>query len=346
MPTVELHLPDKICRILIGSKLSEIKELIPAEKFAIITDSNLYKHYGEQFPDVPHIILDPGEASKDLNRIASCYDQLMDAELDRKSFILGIGGGVICDITGFIASTYLRGVRFGFVATSLLAQVDAAIGGKNGVNFRGYKNIIGVINQPEFVLCEIDMLDTLDDRELLGGFAEIIKYGAIVDGDFFTYLENNFREGLNRNREVLGYMVRISAQAKCRIVEDDPFETGRRKLLNFGHTFAHALEKVYGIPHGEAVSIGMLIASRISVSMGLLAQEEHERLHSLIAATGLPVSMVIDYKAMLDAIRMDKKRAGSNLGLILLESLGSAVVKDVSYNTLNTMIYDLYQPGK
>jgi len=346
MPTVELHLPDKICRILIGSKLSEIQELIPAEKFAIITDSNLHKHYGEQFPDVPVIVLDPGEASKNLDRIASCYDQLVAAELDRKSFILGIGGGVICDITGFIASTYLRGIPFGFVATSLLAQVDAAIGGKNGVNFKGYKNIIGVINQPEFVLCEIDMLDTLDDRELLGGLAEIIKYGAIVDRDFFTYLENNFRDGLNRDKEVLSYMVRISAQAKCRIVEDDPFETGRRKILNLGHTFGHALEKLYGIPHGEAVSIGMLMASRISVSMGLLAQEEHNRLHDLISTTGLPVSMDIDYEAMLDAIRMDKKRSGSNVGLVLLEGLGTSVVKDIPFETLNSIVYDLYQSDK
>ena len=326
--------------------MDEVADLVPDGKVALITDENLYSLYGKRLPWEPVMVLPPGEVSKDLDTVRECYGRLAEAEIDRDSFVLGMGGGVVCDVTGFVASTYMRGISFAFIATSLLAQVDAAIGGKNGVNFSGYKNIIGVINQPEFILCDPDMLDTLDKQHFLEGFAEIVKYGAIYDADFFAYLEDHAGDGLRRDKDVLRHMILHSVQAKCRIVEDDEFETGRRKILNFGHTFGHALEKVHGIPHGEAVSAGMVVAGRISVKLGMLQEQEFMRLYRLISEMGLPAEMDFDKTGMLDAIRMDKKRSGDRVGLILLEGLGRPVVREVGFDTLNGMINDLYQSGR
>ena len=219
MEKIVLKLQGASSVIYVGKGLTDIRDLIPGGKLAVITDSNILRHYGELFPDAPVIVLEPGEQSKSMDTLASVYDQLVDARIDRKSFILGIGGGVVCDVTGFAASTFLRGIPFGFIATSLLAQVDASIGGKNGINFRGYKNMIGVIKQPEFIICELDMLDTLDEKEYLGGFAEIIKSGAIKDAGLFNYLQVNYPLALQKDKEILLHLVTECARMKCAVVE-------------------------------------------------------------------------------------------------------------------------------
>lgn len=342
MPNIDLQLSGRTSRILVGNRLDEVADLVPAGKVVLITDENLYRHYGNRLPWEPAMVLPPGEGSKDLDRVRECYERLAEAEVDRNSFVLGMGGGVVCDVTGFVASTYMRGIPFAFIATSLLAQVDAAIGGKNGVNFSGYKNLIGVINQPEFVLCDPIMLDTLEDARFLEGFAEIIKYGAIYDAEFFSYMEQHAGEGLRGKKDVLGHMILSSVRAKCSIVEGDEFEEGRRKILNFGHTFGHALEKVLGISHGEAVSVGMVVAGRISVKLGMLGEEEFGRLYRLISGMGLPAELDYDAAAMLAAIRMDKKRSGDRVGLILLEELGRPVIREVGFNALNDLVNDLH----
>jgi len=346
MGKIVLHLPGTSSVIYVDRGLTDIRDLIPDGKIAIITDSNVFRYYGDRFPDAPVIVLEPGEQSKNLDTISSVYDQLVRAELDRKSFILGIGGGMVCDVTGFAASTFLRGIPFGFIATSLLAQVDASIGGKNGVNFKGYKNIIGVIRQPEFIICELDMLDTLDEKEFLGGFAEIIKYGAIKDEKFFNYLTGNLRAALLKDKEVLKHIVSVCVRIKCAVVEADEFESGERKILNYGHTFGHAFEKVYGISHGEAVSIGMVIATEISVKTGLLGREAGDSITGLIKETGLPVSIDLDSQAVMQAIRMDKKRSGNKVGLVLLDRIGNAIVRDFDFDVVKELLNDLYKPGK
>jgi 3-dehydroquinate synthase len=346
MEKIVLNLPGTPSVIYVGKGLTDIRDLIPEGRHAIITDSNILRHYGERFPDAPVIVLEPGEQSKSMDTLVRAYDQLVTAGLDRKSFIIGIGGGVVCDVAGFVASTFLRGVPFGFIATSLLAQVDAGIGGKNGINFRGYKNIIGVIKQPEFIICELDMLDTLDNSEYLGGFAEIIKYGAIRDADLFTFLETNFKLALQKDKEILLHLVAQCVRIKCAVVEADQFEeSGVRKILNYGHTFGHAMEKIYGISHGEAVSLGMVIATEISVKTGLLRGEEGRNITGLIRAMGLPVSRDLDMEAMIEAIGMDKKRSGDKVGLVLLDRIGNAVVKDFGFVELRKLLYDLHKPG-
>lgn len=343
MQTILLNTGSGSCKISVGAKLHDIKSWISSSRFVIITDRNVSHFYKDSFPEGPLIEIEPGEKSKTLDTAQSVYGQLLDSGLDRKDFILAVGGGVVCDLAGFVASTYLRGLRFGFVASSLLAQVDAAIGGKNGVDFRGFKNIIGVIKQPEFVLCDPDLLKTLDRKEFIGGLSEVIKYGAIMDYDFFTYCEDHIRDILSMDTGIMHEVVFRSAGNKVKLVEQDEFESGERMKLNFGHTFAHALEAVTGITHGEAVAIGMNMAAEISVKEKLLQEKDAARLKLLIMEAGLPVSADVDPQKLIQAIGKDKKKRGSSVGLILLEELGKSVIHYMDMDRLSNVINDLYR---
>jgi 3-dehydroquinate synthase len=340
--TIQLNTGTGQCRILTGGHLADVRKWIPECRIAIITDKNVSHYYRHQFPEGAIIEIEPGERSKDLDTVHKIYGQLLDAGIDRSGFVLGIGGGVVCDIAGFIASTYMRGLRFGFIASSLLAQVDAAIGGKNGVDYKNFKNIIGVIKQPEFVICDTDMLKTLERKEFIGGLAEVIKYGAIMDRNLFEYCENHYKEILEMDYQVLEEIVYRSAVNKVSLVEIDEFETGERTKLNFGHTFAHALEKIKGLTHGESVAIGMNIAGTISVSEGLLEEKKAIRLKSLISAMKLPVSPGIEPAELFETILKDKKKRGDKIGLVLLEDLGKSEVKYMQLNTLKSILNDLH----
>jgi 3-dehydroquinate synthase len=261
-------------------------------------------------------------------------------EVDRSSFIVGIGGGIVCDITGFVASTYLRGVRFGFVPTTLLSQVDAGIGGKNGVNFKGYKNMVGVFNQPEFVICDMNLLNSLPESEISCGFAEIIKHAAIADADLFSYLEGHYRKALKLDAEVLERLVYDSVLIKSSIVGRDERERGERRKLNFGHTFGHAIEKSTGLSHGEAVSLGIVIASELSARKGLLPEKDRQRVEALLKKLKLPTAVCIDRKGVLDALRRDKKRKGDTISFVLLRGIGNAVVQQIPMRELEAVVSD------
>ena len=239
------------------------------------------------------------------------YEELMARSVDRSGFIVAVGGGIVCDVSGFVASTYLRGVRFGFVASTLLAQVDASVGGKNGVNVGGYKNMAGVFNQPEFVICDTDLLNTLPQREILSGAAEIIKQAAIADKRLFAYLEENSHRLVDLDRDVVEKLVYDSVNIKASVVNRDEKETGVRRILNFGHTFGHAVEKLTGITHGEAVAVGMVVAGALSRGRGLLKETDLGRLESLIDAMGLPTRLECDPEKLFDAMARDKKRKGN-----------------------------------
>ena len=193
--------------IIIGESLLNLGMYVPVEKTVIITDTNVWKWYGKDFPPCRVIKIEPGEKAKNLDTVLDIYEKLLESEVDRSFFIVGIGGGVVCDVAGFAASTFLRGIRFGFVSSTLLSQVDASVGGKNGVNLGGYKNLVGVFNQPEFVICDLSLLETLPRRELLNGFAEIIKHAAICDIELFAFLEDNHKKALSLDRDVFGKIV-------------------------------------------------------------------------------------------------------------------------------------------
>ena len=258
-------------------------------------------------------------------------------------WVIGIGGGIVCDIAGFVASTYLRGVRFGFVSSTLLSQVDASVGGKNGVNFEGYKNIIGVFNQPQFVICDLNLLNTLPKKEVLCGLAEVVKHAAIGDMDLFTYLEDHYQKALALDTGVIERLVYDSVVIKSAIVNRDENEKGERRKLNFGHTFGHAVEKTTGVPHGEAVSVGMVMASVLSVKKGHLMAKDAERIKKLLQRLKLPTRLEADRKTVFDALRKDKKRKGDQIYFVLLNDIGNPFVDQISIEELEAMVNDISQ---
>jgi 3-dehydroquinate synthase len=343
MQTIEIKTETRISRILIGEKLENLLQYVPDGKKIIITDDNIFGLYGNCFPPFPVIITKQGEKHKTLDTLDFIFEKLVEFEADRSTFIVAIGGGIVCDVAGFAASVYMRGLRFGFVSTTLLSQVDASVGGKNGVNFRGFKNMLGVFNQPEFVICDIGMLKTLNDREFRSGFAEIIKAAVIKDGLLFSYLEQHYTDALRNKASVMEKLIYDAVKIKSGVVEMDEKEKGERKKLNFGHTFAHAIEHTVGILHGEAVSVGMALAGKLSVYLGLLKKNELERLTRLIKNMELPVTIDFDFSALFDAMKKDKKRDGGFIHMILIENIGSAIVKKIPLDKLEKLNYDLRQ---
>jgi len=325
----------------VGEKLENLSQYIPSDNVVIITDENVSRYYLKKFPEFKVITIGTGEGVKTLDTAASIYQELLGSDSTRSTFLVGIGGGIVCDIAGFIASTFLRGINFGFVSSTLLSQVDASVGGKNGVNHKGYKNMIGVFNQPEFVICDNLLLKTLPKRELLSGFAEIVKHAAIEDAGYFDYLEENHEKALGLDPEVIEKIVYDSVIIKSNVVNRDEKEKGERRKLNFGHTFGHAIEKTQKIPHGEAVSLGMVLAASLSVKKGLLAPEKAERLTSLLEKYKLPVKIDFDRNLILEALDKDKKRKGDNIGFVLLDDIGKSVIREIPIAELKSVIHEL-----
>jgi 3-dehydroquinate synthase len=270
--------------------------------------------------------LPDGEQYKTLQTAEIVLDRLAASQANRDATVVALGGGVVGDIAGFAAACYMRGVAFIQVPTTLLAQVDSSVGGKTGVNHVQGKNLIGVFHQPRLVLIDTDTLNTLPNREFTAGLAEVIKYGAIADRDFFAWLEANMAGLRDRNPEALAHAIRRSCELKAEVVAEDEREAGRRAILNFGHTFGHAIENSLGYGewlHGEAVAAGMLMAAELSD----IAGEEQERLQNLVAASGLPVCPPdIGAETMRVAMQMDKKVQGKQSRFVLLRSLGDAYV--------------------
>ena len=229
--------------LLVGERLQNASRYISAKDVVVITDTHVDQLYHEQFPAGEVITIGTGEEVKNLDTVRDIYSRLISLQADRSTFILGIGGGVVCDISGYVASTYMRGLNFGYVPTTLLAQVDASVGGKTGVNLEGYKNLVGVFNQPEFVLCDGRLLETLPQREVLCGMAEIIKHAAIADMDLFEFLEQNYENAIQLDEDIIEKLIYDSVVIKSAIVNRDETEKGERRKLNFGHTFGHAIER-------------------------------------------------------------------------------------------------------
>ena len=342
MKTLEIHGSAKNSTIRVGEKLQNLGNYIPTENVVIITDVNVKRFYQNNFPPHPVITIQTGEKIKNLDTVRNIYGKLVELGVDRSTFIVGIGGGIVCDINGFVASTFLRGVKFGFVSTTLLSQVDASVGGKNGVNFKGYKNMVGVFNQPEFVICDLNLLSTLPEKEVLCGLAEIVKHAAIGDADLFQYLEENYQNALALDAAVIERLVYDSVVIKSAIVNKDEKEKGERRKLNFGHTFGHAIEKTTGVRHGEAVSAGMVMASELSVKKGHLQAKDAQRIKNLLRDLKLPISLQADRKTVFDALRKDKKRQGDRINFVLLEDIGKPFVDQISIKELEDVLNDFY----
>jgi 3-dehydroquinate synthase len=324
----------KKSEILIGEKWTSFRKYLPGKKTVIITDDNLLKLYGKYFSDFQILSIPPGEKNKKLGLINDLAGKLLDLGLDRSGFIVGIGGGVVCDIAGFLASVYMRGIDFGFISTSLLSQVDASVGGKNGVNVGSVKNIIGTFNQPDFVICDPDMLKTLPGDEYLAGLAELIKHGIIYDEELFSLIEKNVEPILKIESSLLSRLITSSVGIKASVVREDEKESRKRMILNFGHTFGHAIEAHTGLKHGFAVAAGMVIAADISVEYGMLNPEDRKRLFNLLNSFDLLKKFKIPVEKMKELIIHDKKKKGDEVDFILIEKIGKSVIKKIDINQL------------
>ena len=278
------------------------------------------------------IVIKAGEQFKNQQTVDSVIQQLIALEADRKTILVGVGGGVVTDITGYVASIYMRGIAFGFVPTSLLAMVDACIGGKNGIDVGVYKNMIGIIRQPSFLLFDSLLLQTLPLNEWKNGFAEIIKHASIKDATMFKQLEDHDLAFYQKKKNELNALIRRNVLLKTRVVQQDEFEQGDRRLLNFGHTLGHALENLYQLSHGEAISIGMQFAS--SLSKKINGFKNADRVVSLLNQYDLPTAFEFDKDKAIKLLKMDKKKTKDGIHFILLEKIGKAYIQRFSIHQL------------
>jgi shikimate kinase / 3-dehydroquinate synthase len=279
------------------------------------------------------VILPDGEEEKNVDNLMHIFDVLLKNKCDRKTTLIALGGGVIGDMTGFAAATYMRGVPFIQIPTTLLAQVDSSVGGKTAINHPLGKNMIGAFYQPQAVIADTATLASLPDRELSAGLAEVIKHGAIIDNDFFTWLEANMEKLMARDEQALAHAIQRSCEIKADIVRQDEREGGIRAILNFGHTFGHAIEAGLGYGewlHGEAVGCGMVMAADLSVRLGALDVRDQKRIVALIKAAGLPVQAPdLGLTRWMDLMEVDKKNEGGEIKFILLKPMGSAYITSV-----------------
>lgn len=341
MPEIKVNTKEKQYKLIINGRLEDLPILCKGKRTFILTDENVFKLYRKRFPRALTYVLKPGERSKELKVIREIYEFLLQKEFDRNSLILGIGGGVVCDIAGFVAATYMRGVELGLVPTTLLAQVDASIGGKNGVNLEGFKNIVGTFYQPSFVLTDFSVLQTLSSSEVREGLAEIIKHALIADAKLFELLEGRREEILKLEGPVFSSVMERAIKVKVHVVEKDEKEKGLRRILNFGHTFGHAFEKVYGLPHGEAVASGMFIAVELSCRKGFISERTKSRIEAVLESYGFYKIRVNRIEELIQAFRRDKKREGVFINFALLEEVGKAKVEKVNLKELEEFLHDL-----
>jgi 3-dehydroquinate synthase len=329
----------KIASGLLQKLGGECARLKFGTRCAIITDINVGKKFAKAVYDSlqhsgfePSLITIPaGENSKRLKCVQHCYDQLAAQRLERKSFIVALGGGVIGDLAGFVAATYLRGVPFVQIPTTLLAQVDSSVGGKTGINLSAGKNLVGAFYQPKLVLCDLATLKTLPEREFRAGLAEVIKYGIIYDADLFAQIEKDLPEILKRDEKFLAPVTARCCEIKAEVVSQDETESGLRAILNFGHTIGHAIENSIGYGkflHGEAISIGQVAAAKLSNEILKLPQRDVERIENLFCRAGLPTQIKLNLSQrtkLFAAMKLDKKVSGGEIKFVLAKRIGKVI---------------------
>lgn len=356
MAGIRVDLGERSYRIVIGSDIldkigEQAKGLGFSSRIGLISNPVVHGLYGKAIEDslkyagleVVTVLIPDGEEYKSLTWASNIYGELLKHRLDRASALIALGGGVIGDITGFVASTYMRGISFVQVPTTLLAQVDSSVGGKTGINHPLGKNMIGTFYQPGLVWADIDTLKTLSKREFLAGMAEVIKYGVIWDKELFALLEKSRDSILNLEPSPLIHIIKRSCEIKAEVVSKDERETGLRAILNFGHTVGHAVETVTGYTaylHGEAVAIGMNIEARLSALLNLLNSADVDRIKSLLSLYGLPCELPagISKDSLLSAMKIDKKALAGEMRFVLPEKIGSVKLEKVNADKVSEVL--------
>ncbi len=315
-----------------------VTEKFDSDKIIVITDENVFEHHSGKFDGLECITLPAGEAHKQQKTVDSIIDKLLTLQADKNAVIFGVGGGVITDMAGYAASIYKRGVKLVLVPTTILAMVDAAVGGKNGVDVGPYKNMVGTVYQPDLLLFDYSFLYTLPHAEWVNGFAEIIKHACIKDAALFELLQQNQVADFRNDQELLATLIERNVAIKTSVVLGDEFETGDRKLLNFGHTIGHAIENLYQLPHGHAVSIGMVAACSISEEINNFYSSEKSSVIQLLQQYELPVQLKFDREKIWDVLLMDKKRNNDTMNFILLDAIGTGIVKPIPLVQLKSLL--------
>jgi 3-dehydroquinate synthase len=326
-------------KVVVGETFKNLISYVPDQKrenLIILTDSNVGAIYGKKFPKVPVIHIGTGESIKTQKTVDEIIDQLLDIGADRHTYLVGIGGGIVCDITGYVASIFMRGISFGYVSTSMLSQIDASIGGKTGVNHKGFKNLVGTFNQPDFVICDLEMLKTLPKTEINNGLAEAIKHAFIADAGYYRFINENSKDILSLRREVLEKLVARSIEIKTAVVNRDEKEKGERKKLNFGHTYGHAIESLSHLPHGQAVAVGMVKAAELSLKVGFCRQLLIDELKQTLQKFGLPIQTNLSDETLVHAIQKDKKRRNNSVDFVFIKEIGDVEIKSVPLVDLRT----------
>ncbi|MBQ7787293.1 MAG: 3-dehydroquinate synthase [Alistipes sp.] len=322
----DINIKDR-SRVVVGSVGEWLPRLLPQKRVIVVSDTNIDRHYHSLIEPYDHVLIGLGETSKTLRTLDVIYRRFIELGVDRSCFVLAVGGGIVTDVAGFAASTFMRGVEFGFISTSLLGQVDASVGGKNGVNVDGYKNMVGTFTQPRFVVCDVNLLRTLSAREFRTGLAEIIKAGVIGDATLFEMLEQADFSTLQRDTERLSEIVYRAVKVKADIVERDERESGDRRLLNLGHTLAHAIEKSSSkFNHGEAVAVGLAMIADVAAKQGLLAVEDKERILNLLQRVGFALEPPVEVRTLLKAVKRDKKAEGNDIYIVFPRAIGRCEV--------------------
>lgn len=344
MTTKKITFSSQTVSYYFDASLDQLADLTSPDNTFIITDENIYAKHARRFKPWRTIVLKAGEAFKIQATVDSVIEQLIAAGADRKSCLVGVGGGVVTDITGYIAGIYMRGIQVGFVPTTILAMVDASIGGKNGIDVGIYKNMVGLIRQPSFLLYDYSLLKSLPKEEWVNGFAEIIKHACIKDAAMFKLLEENKLTTFQKDKKLLNQLIQRNALLKSKVVEQDEFEQGDRKLLNFGHTLGHAIENSYELSHGQAVALGMVVAAALSAEYK--KYKDTTRLVSLIEKYGLPAFASFDAAKAMEVMQSDKKRVRDVIHYVLLEKTGKAVVMPLTPQQIEPIVKKLAQPTK
>jgi len=309
----------------------EFLKQFDAQNTVLFIDENVYEHHERVLAGFEQVIIPSGEEQKCFEVVQMLIETLLESGLDRNGTIIGIGGGVVTDLTGFVASIYLRGVRFGFLPTTLLAMCDAAIGGKNGINFGSFKNMVGVINQPSFIAFYPEFLKTLEDREFNSGMAEVIKHAVINGGKLHEFLKKNT---LNKHSENLQELCQLAADVKVNVVEQDERESGLRKKLNLGHTIGHAIEATADFTHGECVAVGIVLAAKIAVRKGVATLDLVSEIENLCHTYNLPTQVKLEPQLLLEKILKDKKRRLQSIDFILPHAFGKVEITPMPISEL------------
>jgi len=339
MNKLQYKFSGKTTTYYLDADLGYLAKLVDQEHTVLITDEHLFALQKKRFSGWSTIVIDAGEQFKVQETVDSIIDQLIELGADRKTTLVGVGGGVVTDITGYVAAIYMRGLPVGYVPTSVLAMVDAAIGGKNGIDVGVYKNMVGTIRQPQFLLYDYSLLKSLPKEEWVNGFAEVIKHAAIKDAALFRELEKNKLTTYQKDKTALAKLIRRNVVIKSDVVEKDEFEQGERRLLNFGHTLGHAIENLYQLSHGQAISIGMVVAAMISEQFTPFG--DTDRIIAIFKRYGLQTLAEFNTKDVMNVLRKDKKKVRDSMNYILLNKIGQGVIKQMPIVELEKLLQSI-----